>query len=61
MLDHKRNVVRSDLESGGRSPKTAVGVVAEAGIEETRVVGAQLATRRIVGGHLGGERGWHGD
>ena len=52
VLDHERDVVGAHLERGARPEHRAAGVEAEAGIEEPGVVRAQLAARRVVGGHL---------
>src|SRR6266540_50953 len=57
VLDHERHVVRSYLERRPRAQETPLGVEPEPGIEEARVVGAELATRRVVRGHLGGVAG----
>src|SRR5437899_1182251 len=60
MLERERNVVRPDLEHR-RSARRAVGHIAKARVEETRVVGPELASRRVIGGHLGREVRWDPD
>ena len=55
VFDHERDVARPHLERGAAAVATARRVVAEARVEEAGVVGAQLARRRVVGHHLGGD------
>ena len=52
VLDHERDVARAHLERRPAAVPGAVACVAEAGVEEAGVVGAQLARRRVVGEHL---------
>ena len=61
VFDHERDVARPHLERRAAAVAAARRVVAEAGIEEAGVVGAQLARGRVVGHHLGGDLGRDAD
>src|SRR5215831_5232746 len=54
VLDREGHVVGPDLEGRpAAGERRDLRVVAEAGVEEARVVRPQLAAGRVVGGHLG--------
>ena len=53
ILDHEGHVVGAHFEDRARAAAAGL-VMAEAGVEEPRIVGAELADERIVGHHLGG-------
>ena len=48
VFQNERNFVRAHFEHGARAIDIASPAVAEAGVEETRVVDAEFADRRIV-------------
>src|SRR5204862_6344532 len=52
VFERERHVVGANFEHGGRPAPVAAVDVPEARVEEPGVVGAKLAARRVVGGHL---------
>ena len=60
MFDDERHLVGADLQHRAGA-RRAFDRIAESGIEEAGVMDAELPDQRVVGDHLGGMVGRHGD